>query len=100
MLNLKKTITLAAIALFSFNSYALDKESTISESAMKIISSIEKEFKLSGISSETKKQLDNQISFALQDDWYSWWIGNEDLTSSKFKKSKVRIYDLIVSTLN
>jgi len=97
MLNIKKTVTLAAIVLFSFNSYAQDKSSTRSEDAMKIISSIKKDFKLKTLSSENKKQLGDVFSYFIEDEWYSWVIGNEDSSVSKFKKDKFRIYDLIIA---
>lgn len=98
-----KTFKLAIFTLmFSFSSMALalDEESTIPEQAKKILSSIEKEFSLKNITPATKKAIADQFTFALDGEWYSWWIGNDDLESSKFKDDKVRVYDLIVANSN
>lgn len=100
MLKQIKNVLTVTLILLSFNVFALDEASTISDDAKRILSSIEKEFKLSNLSSKTKKRLADQFSFALKDDWYSWWLGNEDLNNSKFKNDKVRIYDLIVANNN
>jgi len=100
MLTTLKNAIATTLVLFSINVFALDEASTISEDTKKVISSIMKEFDLKEISPTTQKLFANQISFALKDGFYSWWLGNDDLDSSKFKDSKVRIYDLIVANKN
>ncbi|MCC5451901.1 hypothetical protein LMJ53_09220 [Rheinheimera sp. UJ51] len=53
--------------------------------------------KLSGASQETKTAIYNKYKWALeQSDWQSYWVGNADLSSSKFKDDSVQIYDLII----
>lgn len=95
-----KSVVITMILAFSSSAFALDAASTISEDAQKILRQMEEEFGLENISSSTKKAISDQFSFALDDEWYSWWIGNEDLSSSKFKNEKVRVYDLIVVNNN
>lgn len=90
------SLILAASVLFTNHLFALDDSSTISSDAKKILSSLKKEFKLGKLSPATQKLITDQFSFALKGNWYSYWLGNEDLKSSRFKTSKIRVYDLII----
>ena len=100
MLNATKSIFIAVILSFSSLALALDATSTIPDDAKKILNALEKDFKLENISPSSKKAIYDQFSFALEDGWYSWWIGNDDLDASKFKEHKVRVFDLIVTNKN
>ncbi len=100
MKNFFKLCLFVILSLSMVNAYALDDASTISEGAKKILSSLEDEFGIKNLSSTTKKKISEQFDSTLKGKWYSYWIGNEDLESSKFKDSKVRIYDLFVVNNN
>ncbi len=52
---------------------------------------------VSGVSAKTKKNIYSAFGFALKDGWHVYWMGNSDLDASKFKNSKVRIVDLLIT---
>lgn len=84
---------------FCFSRYALALEdlSTIPKTHQQVLSSIETELGLDKISGKTRADIYRVFSFALKNDWQSYWVGNSDMKNSKFKDANVRIYDFIVA---
>jgi hypothetical protein len=91
--------TLFAVAsLLSFNTFAIDASSGMSESINNVINSVEKELKVKFTISQRKEFYDRYLKpYTEGKNWNSYYVDTDDMTISKFKDSKVRFYDL---TLN
>ena len=94
----RKVILITTI-IFSGNLMALDELSSLPDSHKRLIESVIKEFKLESPSQPAKTKIYNVFKYALeQENWYSYWIGNNDLKSIKTKNDSLKIYDMIIIT--
>ena len=92
-----KNILFILAFFISFNANALDELSSIPKVHKKTLNTILKTFSLTDTSTQTKNDIYKKIKWALeQDNWQSYWVGNSDLSSSKFKKDRVQMYELII----
>lgn len=80
----------------SLSAYALDEISAIPQSHQKVLSTITKELGIKDTDNSVQQKIYETINHALNENWYSYWVGNGDLEKSKFKDDKVRIVDLII----
>lgn len=91
-------VAIVAITLaFPLSAWALDDESTIPEDHQKVLNVVMENLGIANASPKTKKSVYESFSFALKDGWHLYWMGNGDLDASKFKNSKVRIVDLLIT---
>ena len=92
-----KAILVILLLIFSHQTLALDELSSIPESHQKVLGWVIKDFGLKKASTSVRNEIYKTFKYALeQDGWYASWVGNDDLTSSKFKNDKVRVFDLII----
>ena len=95
-----KKIGLIIMLLSVSNAYAMDELSSIPDSHKHILSQIQEQFKIKTLSKKTKIAIYHKFNFALENKWNSFWVGNSDLGLSKFKNSKVQVFELIVPNNN
>lgn len=92
-----KNILCILALIFSSQAYSIDPTATFTEDDLTIYKQLNEALKLGEVSAEVKKEIIDQYDYTLSSEWYSWWLGNEDLDGSKFADHKVRFYDLIVT---
>jgi|SRR5690606_25478646 len=91
-----KTGLCSLLLAASFSAHALDEISAIPDAHQKVLTTITNELGLKNIDKSVQREIYGAIQFALDDDWYSYWVGNSDLAKSKFQDDKVKIVDLII----
>ncbi|MFT5760158.1 MAG: hypothetical protein ACI9LM_004942 [Alteromonadaceae bacterium] len=92
-----KNLLLAVTLLLSTNVFAIDAYSTESENVKKVIKLVIKSLKAPD-SIETEKKIHKAIKHAFTSDWNSYWLGYNDLSSSKIKNPEVSFIEYLVNT--
>lgn len=95
-----KKIVLAIALMLSGSVYALDDYSVADDNVKSLIKNVVKVLDAPG-ALETEKKIFNTIDFVFEgSNWNSYWLGYNDLSSSKIKDPNVTFIEQFVNTSN